>query len=115
MTKFNPTDDKKIENILMKKARQLKHRDSRSLYVNVGIIGILGGIIIFPILLGIFLGGWLDEAYPVSKLSWRLNLILIGAMVGFFYGWLWIKYEGIYKVDTAYQKEQEQFQQRGKK
>ncbi len=103
---FDPTDDKKVENQLIHKVYQLENRNYRSLYVNVGIIGILGGIIISPILLAIFIGGWLDENYPVPPISWRLNLMLIGFLIGIYYGYLWVKKEGIQKIDEAYQKEQ---------
>ncbi len=111
---FDPTDDKKIENQLIHKAQQLENRDYRSLYVNVGIIGILGGIIIFPILLGILFGGWLDETYPVDVISWRLNLMLIGFVFGIYYGYVWVKKEGIQKVDETYDNEQKRMKQ-GKK
>ena len=104
---FDPTDDKKIELQLIHKARQLENRDYRSLYVNVGIIGILGGIIISPILLAILIGGWLDEKYSIDPISWRLNLMLIGFVIGLYYGFVWVKKEGIQKVDEAYRKEQE--------
>lgn len=105
--KFDPTDDKKIEEQLIHKVHQLENRDYRSLYVNVGIIGILGGIIISPILIGILIGGWLDKNYPIDPISWQLNLIFIGFIIGMYYAYVWIKKEGIQKIDDAYRKEQE--------
>ena len=67
MSEFNQLEDKKTEQILVKKAKQLQDRPNRSMYMNMGIVGILGGIMIFPLLIGILLGGWLDEKYEVSS------------------------------------------------
>lgn len=105
MVRFDKTDDKKIERLLVRKAKLLANRSNRSLYVNVGIIGILGGIIIIPILIGIFIGAWIDNNYPMDPISWRLNLLFVGFALGLYYAYLWVKREGIEKADEQYREE----------
>ncbi len=107
MSQFDKTEDKKVEAVLVKKAKQLNDRANRSLYVNVGIVAILGGIIVFPLLIGILLGGWLDKSATVDGLSWQLNLMILGFICGLYYAYRWIKLEGIEKIDKAYQEQQE--------
>lgn len=48
------------------------------------------------------LGRWLDAHYKVASVSWTLNFLLLGFLVGVFSAWQWLKREGI---DRA-QKEQ---------
>ena len=48
MSEFDKTEDKKVEKVLVHKAKQLQDRPNRNLYANVGIVAILGGIIVFP-------------------------------------------------------------------
>ena len=104
MSEFNQLEDKKTEEILIRKAKQLQDRPNRSMYMNMGIVAILGGIMIFPLLIGILLGGWLDEKYAISSFSWRLNLMIVGFFVGLYYAYRWVKLEGIDKIEKEYEK-----------
>ncbi len=107
MSEFNQLEDKKTEEILIRKAKQLQDRPNRSMYMNMGIVAILGGIMIFPLLIGILLGGWLDEKYAISSFSWRLNLMIIGFVLGCYYAYRWVKLEGIDKIEKEYEKDKE--------
>ena len=62
---------------------------------------------IFPLLIGILLGGWLDKNAPVDGLAWQLNLMVIGFFVGCFYAYKWVKLEGIDKIEQARLKDEE--------
>ena len=107
MSEFDKIEDKKVEKVLVRKAKQLKDRPNRNLYANVGIVAILGGIIVFPLLIGILLGGWLDKNAPVDGLAWQLNLMIVGFFFGLYYAYCWIKWEGIEKIDKEYEQLQE--------
>ena len=107
MSEFDKIEDKKVEKVLVRKAKQLQDRPNRNLYANVGIVAILGGIIVFPLLIGILLGGWLDKNAPVDGLAWQLNLMIIGFFCGIYYAYRWIQLEGIEKIDREYEKLQE--------
>ena len=104
---FDKTDDKQVRDLLIRKARQLSVRDRRDLCVSVGMVGILGFIFLCPIVIGIFAGEWLDSKIHIPHISWRLLLMSFGFILGYFNAYLWVKKEGIEKVDASYRKEQE--------
>jgi ATP synthase protein I len=53
-------------------------------------IGVLGLLIVTPILLGIFLGRWLDRTAD-SGIFWTLCLMLLGICLGCALAWKWIQ------------------------
>ncbi len=53
-------------------------------------IGVLGWIIVVPMLLGVFLGRWLDRSLH-SGVFWTAPLMLIGLALGCWSAWKWIK------------------------
>ena len=52
-------------------------------------IGVLGWIIVVPILIGIFAGRWLDETLG-SGLFYTAPLLMLGAVLGFWSAWRWM-------------------------
>ena len=107
MAEFDKTEDKKVQEVLIKKAELMKNRSGRTFYANFGMVAALGVIMMSPLILGVLLGGWLDKNQTVEGFSWRLNLMIIGFFIGLYYSYRWIKYEGIEKIDEAYRKEHE--------
>ena len=112
MSEFNQLEDKKTEEILVKKARLLQDRPRRSMYMNMGIVAVLGGILICPLVIGIWLGGWLDENYAISSFSWRLNLMIIGFVLGGYYAYRWVKLEGMEKIEREYEQDKERLKKK---
>lgn len=55
----------------------------------VGQIGVLGWIIVAPMLLGLFLGRWLDHRFGTG-IFWSAPLLLLGAVVGGYSAWRWM-------------------------
>ena len=53
-------------------------------------IGILGWIIIVPILIGIFIGRWLDRTFH-SGLECTGSLLMLGLALGCWSAWKWMK------------------------
>ena len=53
-------------------------------------IGVLGWIIVTPMLIGVFLGRWLDDALH-SGLFWTAPLLMIGLALGCWSGWKWMQ------------------------
>ena len=107
MAEFDKTEDKKVQDVLIKKAELMKTRNNRSFYANFGMVAALGVIMMSPLVAGILLGNWLDKNVAMKGFSWRLNLMVVGFFVGLYYAYRWIKYEGIEKIDEAYRKEHE--------
>lgn len=53
-------------------------------------IGVLGWITVIPILIGIVAGRWLDARYH-SGIFWTAPLLTLGAALGCWSAWRWIK------------------------
>ncbi len=106
---FDDTAEKEIRNTLIKKAQQLKTRRQQRWNANFGMIASLGGVIIVPILLGVFCGGWLDKHFPVG-FSWRLSLLFFGFVWGLANAYYWIKNEEA-KIEKNEQKTAESLKQ----
>ncbi len=70
--------------LLVKKAEKLSQRSKRQYIFKAAILTIYGFQVVLPVVLGIFVGCFLDNKLKTQYISWTLNLILIGALVGFY-------------------------------
>ncbi len=71
-------------NLLIKKANNLEKREQRVFVYNVTILTIYGFQVAVPVIISIFLGTFLDRIWDIPHLSWTLNCILIGFILGFY-------------------------------
>jgi ATP synthase protein I len=55
----------------------------------VGQIGVLGWIIVTPILVGLFIGRWLDQKLGTG-IFWSAPLLLVGVVIGCWSAWTWM-------------------------
>lgn len=55
----------------------------------LGQIGVLGWIVVTPMLIGIFAGRWLDGRFH-SGLFWTAPLLMLGAALGCWSAWKWM-------------------------
>jgi len=78
----------KIAESEKRRLRAQKER-TRSLWFGMGTFGIVGWSIAIPTLLGVALGYWLDTLWP-DAISWKLNLLLIGVILGCWNAWIWV-------------------------
>ncbi len=53
-------------------------------------IGVLGWIIVVPMLIGVFAGRWLDRTFN-SGLFWTGPLLMLGLALGCWSAWKWMK------------------------
>lgn len=53
-------------------------------------IGVLGWIIVVPMLIGVFAGRWLDQKFN-SGLFWTGPLLMLGLALGCWSAWKWMK------------------------
>ena len=53
-------------------------------------IGVLGWIIVTPLLLGVFAGRWLDRTFG-SGLFWTAPLLMLGLALGCWSAWKWMQ------------------------
>ena len=109
-------ENKKAEVIsseLARKAVMMKLKKEQNIGVSFGFVAALGGVIIVPILLGIWGGTFLDKHYPVH-FSWRLSLIFCGFVWGMINAFFWIKIEEE-KIAKAEKKLQSEIEKEMKK
>ena len=76
-------------NVLIKKANNLRDRSKRQHAYRAAILTIYGFQVAIPVLLGLFLGRFLDKNFAVNHISWVLNFVLLGALVGFYNANTW--------------------------
>ncbi len=72
----------------LRKARARREGD-RSIWLGMGMFGLVGWSISVPTLLGLMIGRWLDARYA-SDISWTLALMLAGLTLGALNVWHWI-------------------------
>lgn len=77
-----------------KAERKLRARreTARPTWYWLGMFGIVGWSIAIPTVLGAMLGAWIDRRWPGS-VSWTLNLLIIGLLIGCVHAWLWVRQE----------------------
>ena len=77
-----------------KAERKLKAQRNvnRTVWLGLGMMGLIGWSVAIPTLLGAVLGLWLDKHYPVS-FSWTLTMLIIGLLVGCLNAWHWVARE----------------------
>ncbi len=98
MTQPQPDDRKDETDPLVKGVQLRKERRRRwqseggdpSVARRLAQIGVLGWIIVTPILIGVFVGRWLDGRFHTG-LFWTGPLLLIGLALGCWSAWKWIK------------------------
>ncbi|MEN3185907.1 MAG: AtpZ/AtpI family protein [Atribacterota bacterium] len=57
--------------------------DKESIFKDIGILWDLAWMTVSPVLLGIFVGQYLDRHYFLG-FSWTLSLLVLGAILGFY-------------------------------
>jgi len=82
------------ESVEVRRSREEHWRRTgeRPVWRNLSMIGALGWLIVVPILLGAFIGRWLDRALS-QNVFWTGSLIFVGAVVGFYLAWQRIEKE----------------------
>jgi ATP synthase protein I len=85
------------QDLLVKEARLRGERQARwlreggpSVTRRLAQIGVLGWIIVVPLLIGVFVGRWLDQRFN-SGLFWTAPLLMLGLALGCWSAWKWIK------------------------
>ncbi len=88
-------------NLLIQKANNLKNRSHRQFAYRAAILTIYGFQVAIPVVLGIFLGHLLDRYLSLQYISWTLNMILVGGIIGFCNANIWF-----YKTIGLHQKKE---------
>lgn len=72
--------------------RRARRTKRESVWLGLGVFGVVGWSVAVPTLLGLALGAWIDARWP-SSISWTLTLMLAGVMLGCLNAWFWVAQE----------------------
>lgn len=61
---------------------QRAERDRPTLLAQTVYLGTLGLVFVLPIILGAYVGRWLDEMVEGYSIQWTVSLILLGIFIG---------------------------------
>lgn len=98
MAKQKSDKENQFEQSVGRKAeRKLRAREEkeRPVWFGLGMFGLVGWAVAVPTLLGIALGLWIDGRWP-GNISWTLNLLIIGVLIGCLNAWYWVRKESRY-------------------
>jgi len=70
---------------------QQAEKDRPTLLAQTAYLGMLGLLFVVPVILGAYLGRWLDSFIEGYSLRWTLSLILVGVGIGAVNAYLFIK------------------------
>jgi ATP synthase protein I len=84
-------DDPLLRNVRLRSQRRERARKEGepSITARLAEIGVLGWIIVVPVLVGLFVGRWLDELTHL-RLLFTTVLIIAGFVLGFWSAWKWM-------------------------
>jgi ATP synthase protein I len=71
-----------------RKLRAQRHLD-RTVWLGLGMMGLIGWSVAIPTLAGVALGLWLDKYHPAS-FSWTLSMLIVGLFIGCLNAWHWV-------------------------
>ncbi len=73
-----------------KRIKKAEHEQS-TLLSQTAYIGTLGLLIVLPIIVGAYLGHWLDGMIEYYSARWTVSLIFLGVVIGAFNAYFFIK------------------------
>jgi ATP synthase protein I len=66
-------------------------RERRSVLAQTTFLGTLGLVFVLPVVVGAYVGRWLDGLSSGYSMRWTLSLIFVGVVVGALNAWLMIR------------------------
>jgi ATP synthase protein I len=94
MTPREPDSDQRdplLSNVRLRGERRRKwlREGEPSVARRLAQVGVLGWIIVVPMLIGVFVGRWLDQTFH-SGVFWTAPLLMIGLALGGWSAWRWM-------------------------
>ncbi|MGB9927589.1 MAG: AtpZ/AtpI family protein [Methanosarcina sp.] len=63
--------------------------DTNTVWLGLGMMGLIGWAVAIPTLIGVAIGIWLDRNYP-GPYSWTLMFLITGLFIGCLNAWHWV-------------------------
>jgi ATP synthase protein I len=89
MSEPAPTDFITVVKRTVSRLRRARVEGEPSVSWQLGQIGVLGWIVVTPLLAGLFFGRWLDHQFTTG-VFWTAALIFAGGVLGFWSAWRWM-------------------------
>ena len=70
---------------------QRAERDRKTLMAQTVYLGTLGLVFVLPVIVGAYVGNWLDNQLEGYSMRWTLSLIFLGLVIGAINAWLMIR------------------------
>ncbi len=88
---MRPDDELRLK--LQSQARRMKQaeRERPTLLAQTVYVGTLGLLFVLPVVIGAYLGRWLDGLSAGYSMSWTLSLIITGVVIGAINVYLFVK------------------------
>ncbi|HAU1328246.1 TPA: AtpZ/AtpI family protein [Legionella pneumophila] len=85
--------NKELEQQVKRNVRKINEakKGKSTLLAQTVYLGTFGFVFVLPIIAGAYLGVWLDEKIKGYSISWTINLILLGVIIGAINVYLLIK------------------------
>lgn len=83
----------KLRRSIERQARRMEQaeRDRSTLLSQTAFLGMLALLLVVPIILGAYLGRWLDTLSEDYSIHWTIGLIILGVIVGIFNVYLFVR------------------------
>lgn len=85
--------DQELQKQVERQARRMQQaeHDRPTLMGQTVYLGTLGLVFVLPVLLGAYIGHWLDERLSGYSVHWTIGLILLGVIIGILNLYFFIK------------------------
>lgn len=87
------SNHRRLQKNIKREMRRLNNaeKERKTLLTHTAYVGVLGLLLVLPVVIGAYLGLWLDSLSAGYSIRWTLSLILIGVVVGAVNVYLMIK------------------------
>jgi ATP synthase protein I len=87
------TTEEKLKEQIGKQARRMKQaeRDRPTLLSQTVYVGTLGLLFVIPVVVGAYVGQWLDSFAEGYSVRWTMGLIVLGVIIGAVNAYLFVK------------------------
>lgn len=86
MSEKHESPDRQVENDTLRDARRLERAEKErpTVLAQTAYIGVLGLVLVLPVVAGAYLGHWIDSQSEGYSMRWTLSLIFLGVVIGAF-------------------------------
>jgi ATP synthase protein I len=85
--------EQQLRKQIERQARRMRQaeKDRPTLLAQTAYLGTLGLLFVLPVVIGAYLGDWLDGMLPGYSVTWTVSLVVLGVIVGAFNVYLFIR------------------------